>query len=247
MYRKRTLEQALRIHDKFLKDEQEGVRPVHRPKHWHKEERREMKQRKRHTWGTKGGYISPIIVPSTPGSELLKMLRNVAKNEEQPGLKFKIVERGGTMVKWDLMNTNPSSSGGCQTRDCQACIDGSGKGGPCRKSNVVYEFACQLCPTDSQAVYLGETARNLYTRGREHHQNYLRRHQESFMLKHQLEKHVGVEADFKSKVVCSYQDCLTRQISEGVHIRRCDKNILNSKSEWHQPALWKVRSELSRE
>ena len=43
------------------------------------------------------------------------------------------------------------------------------------------------------------------------------------------------------------KDCLTRQLSEGVHIRRCEEEVLNSKAEWHQPALWKVTSELCRE
>jgi hypothetical protein len=31
----------------------------------------------------------------------------------------------------------------------------------------VYEYACQLCPEDRPAVYIGETARNLYPRGGE--------------------------------------------------------------------------------
>ena len=39
----------------------------------------------------------------------------------------------------------------------------------------------------------------------------------------------------------------TRQIAEGVAIRRFDKMVLNTKAEWHQPALRKVRSELTRE
>ena len=56
-----------------------------------------------------------------------------------------------------------------------------------------------------------------------------------------------MEADFSAKVLSSYKDCLSRQIAEGVTIRRCEKKILNSKAEWHQPALWKVRSELSKE
>ena len=151
------------------------------------------------------------------------------------------------MIKWNLQNTNQSSTGGCQSGDCQACKEGRGKGGPCRKSSVLYEFTCQQCPADSQAVYIGETARNLYTRGREHTSNYQKRQKESFIQKHQVDTHNGMEADFTAKVLCSYKDCLSRQTAEGVHIRRCDKEILNSKAEWHQPALWKVRSELCNE
>ena len=122
-----------------------------------------------------------------------------------------------------------------------------GTGGPCRKSNVVYEIACQLCPDDRQAVYLGETARNLYTRGREHNRNCDKKENESFMMKHQQDRHNGAGAEYKAKVRCSFRDCLSRQIAEGVHIRRCEKEVMNTKAEWHQPALWRVRSELSRE
>ena len=111
----------------------------------------------------------------------------------------------------------------------------------------MYEFSCQQCPADSQAVYIGETARNLYSRGREHNSNYRGKQQESFMKKHQVDAHNGMEADFSAKDLSSYNNCLSRQIAEGVTIRRCEKKILNSKAEWHQPALWKVRSELSKE
>ena len=133
------------------------------------------------------------------------------------------------------------------TKYCQACQVVNGRGGTCRKSNVLYQFACQQCPPDRQAVYIGETARNLYSRGREHNQNYQKKQPESFMYKHQEDRHNGVDATFEAKVVSCYQDCLSRQISEGVHIRRCYKTVMNSKAEWHQPALWKVQSELCRE
>ena len=49
LYRKRTLEQALRIYDRPVADEKEGVRPVHRPEDWCPVERRQKKQSKRHS------------------------------------------------------------------------------------------------------------------------------------------------------------------------------------------------------
>ena len=67
------------------------------------------------------------------------------------------------------------------------------------------------------------------------------------MLKHQDEAHRGMEGDYKAVVKNSYNDCLSRQIAEAVLIRRSEGRLLNSKAEWHQPALWAVRSELSRE
>ena len=64
------------------------------------------------------------------------------------------------------------------------------------------------------------------------------------MWQHQVDRHEGAEADFTAKVTQSFRDCLSRQVSEGVYIRRSDKEVLNSKSEWHQPALWRVQNEL---
>ena len=56
----------------------------------------------------------------------------------------------------------------------------------------------------------------------------------------------GAEADFKASVTHSFRDCLSRQVSEAVYIRRSEKPVLNSKSEWHQPALFRVQSEILR-
>ena len=97
-------------------------------------------------------------------------------------------------------------------------------------------------------MYTGETARNLYTRGKEHVAKSVGPKQnESFFKKHQVEKHNDLQADFSAKVTGSFEDCLTRQISEGISLRRCDKMVLNSKSEWHQPPLWRIQSELVRD
>ena len=71
--------------------------------------------------------------------------------------------------------------------------------------------------------------------------------EDSFMVKHQQEKHTGQPPNFTGEVVGAFRDCLSRQVSEGVCIRRSKANIMNSKSEWHQPALWRVRSEIERE
>ena len=64
---------------------------------------------------------------------------------------------------------------------------------------------------------------NLYTRGREHKRNYDKKDVDSFMSKHQQEKHFGVDAKFDAKDIASFQDYLSRQTAEGVHIRRCNK------------------------
>ena len=83
---------------------------------------------------------------------------------------------------------------------------------------------CKLCPESNPTEYIGETAQNLYTRCREHMKGYKsKKNKTSFIKKHQVEKHAGVEPQFSAKVKKSYQDCLSRQVGEAVAIRQSGK------------------------
>ena len=107
-----------------------------------------------------------------------------------------------------------------------------------------YEVECRLCPENRRAKYIGETSRNLYTRMKEHIKGG--QNDESFMTKHMEAYHDGKEADFIARVTHANRDCLTRQIREGVLIRKGEFNM-NTKSEWHQPSLYSIHSEIIRE
>ena len=152
--------------------------------------------------------------------------------------------------KWDTLvhKSNPTATPGCPFNDCLACKNGRGGGGMCLQSNVQYQLECTMCTEEDKGVYIGESSRNLYTRSKEHMNKYSsrKRREDSFIQQHQVEHHGGSEAEFKAKVTGTFRDPLSRQVSEGVHIRRGGRSILNSKSEWHQPALWRVQSELMR-
>jgi hypothetical protein len=245
-FREMTLTRALGIYDKMKKEDEDGVRPLNRPREWQQEERRKKKTSKRHNWSTKGGHIAPIFVPSTPNGELAKILKEVADRETEAGVKFKIVESGGKTLEAALKTANPTESPGCIDRRCVACRNDRGSGGNCRGSNINYEMECQLCPPNQKAKYIGESSRNLFTRGQEHESRYRNRNRGSFMLKHQEMEHNGAEGVYTAKVTGSDRDCLTRQVREAVRIRRCQVPVLNGKSEWHQPALWQVQSEIQR-
>ena len=52
--------------------------------------------------------------------------------------------------------------------------------------------------------------------------------------------------EYKARVTGRYKDCLTRQVREAVLIRRSKVPVLNSKTEWHQPALFQIQQELYR-
>ena len=66
------------------------------------------------------------------------------------------------------------------------------------------------------------------------------------MLKHQENYHQGMQGAYTAKVTASGSDCLTRQVREAVHIRRCEVIVMNGKTEWHQPALFRIQSEKER-
>ena len=146
------------------------------------------------------------------------------------GMKFKVVEKGGRSVQREVQKSNPTATPGCSCDDCPACQGGRGDGGNCRKSNVQYEMECLECPETNPTVYVGETARNVYTRGLEHFDIYRRRQRggkkESFLYQHQEDRHQGEEPRFKTKVTGVYRDCLMRQISEAVSIRRSEIEVL---------------------
>ena len=231
----------------------EGVQPLNRPIGYKKIERRKEKKLKKRAWGTRGGHVAPIIVPATPGGVLAKRLRKICEAEAVPGIKFRIAERGGITIERQLQKSNPTMSDQCGRADCGPCLQPGGAGGKkrCHVNSVVYEYVCQYEGCD--AKYTGETSKNLYTRNSEHSYNYsggarnsLDIKKKSFMHNHQISKHNGEPANFKSKVLRSYSDSLSRQAAEATVIRNMNCEILNSKSEFHQPSIVEVRREISR-
>ena len=121
----------------------------------------------------------------------------------------------------------------------------------CQKNNIVYESKCEY--PNCEAAYRGESSRNLFTRDSQHQYNYrggekssAKIKDKSFMYEHQRYKHEGEQALFKRSVLRSYKDCLSRQAAEGVFISKMEGEILNSKSEFHQPSIVTVRREINR-
>ena len=175
-------------------------------------------------------------MPSTPNSELAKKMRKVAEDFAECGVKFKIVEKGGITLGRMLQRPNPFSSGTCAKPDCTMCEQG---GRSCHKMNVAYQYECII----DKSAYNGETARNFYTRNLEHTDKFVKKKPDSFMYQHQLEAHGGSEPDFNVKILKSFKDPMSRQIYEGVKIRRSN-STLNSKLEYYQQSTYNIRREI---
>ena len=94
-YRKMVLERAFNNYNRMVKDADDGRKPLQRPKYSQKVERIRDKRRKKNKWATRGGCIAPIIIPTTPNSELMSILSHGAKEGALPGKKFKIVRGEG--------------------------------------------------------------------------------------------------------------------------------------------------------
>ena len=245
-YRTDTLSRSLSIYDKMVQEDSSGTRPLYRPKDWNVVARRKAKEKKKYNWSTRGGHVAPIFVPPTPNSELADSLKAIADSEAEAGVHFKIVETGGISIKSVLQRSNPLETPGCNRSDCLPCKQGRGEGGQCQACGIQYQVECQLCPEEQKAVYIGESSRNLYTRSLEHISNYRTGTNTSFIIKHQNAQHRGEEPVFKAKVTGRTRDCLTRQVTEAVLIRRSQVPVLNSKSEWHQPGIYRVQQEVER-
>ena len=242
-YRKSIVKSALHIWEIKQDEENSGVRPMFRPKDWKRKERDKNKQNKKKEWATKKGHTAPIFIPATPGNKLAKAMQEVANKEAAEGIHFNIVEMSGRRLKTEFQSSNPTATPGCTKDDCMPCRDERGKGGKCQKSNINYIIECMLCPPEERCSYIGETSRNLYTRAIEHQNN---KDEEGFMNRHMRECHPNEERNFVAKVTHVNKDCLTRQVREGCLISNSRVPLLNTKSEWFQPPLFKVQSEVIR-
>ena len=56
-YRLDTLTRALRIYDKMVKDDKDGIRPLYRPKEWNILARVKEKEKKKYNWSTRGDTL----------------------------------------------------------------------------------------------------------------------------------------------------------------------------------------------
>lgn len=223
-FRHQVVKSALSAYETLLEKAHNGERPLYRPREWKREERDREKRTKAQRWYNKD-YDSVLFIPATPNGELKK---EVQQEISRSRVKIKVIERNGTPLTSLLQKSDPTKTKGCQREDCFVCTSG-GKG-DCTKNNIVYEIKCDDC--GSKCV--GESARNAYTRGKEHEKLLHEKEKSSPLWTHCMEKHGGNIQRFKMSVKKSfYNDAMLRQITEAVHIRKTpgDK-CMNGKDEW---------------
>ena len=111
----------------------------------------------------------------------------------------------------------------------------------CRITNLRYTLICKFCKgRQIRMCYHGESCRNGYIQGREYGRQLEKRSENSVMYKHIKKEHADEEeeVEFEMKLTGRFKTPMTRIIDEAIRIQNQDpKTLLNSKSEYHGPAV----------
>ena len=201
------------------------------------------KKKKKSSW--LGSYKSCIFVPPTPGSELKTKLQSIEKDMRPGGREnwpIRIIETSGKTLESVLVKADPFQGNKCLDPKCLPNKNVKNTIS-CRRNNIGYRIPCKLCP----ASYLGESGENMHTRAKSHLTKFYSKtkhiRESSAFFKHISNKHGGVregstfEDYFDIFIVKAYRKPITRIIEEGVFIINHEGEILNSKTEWHQPKI----------
>ena len=136
------------------------------------------------------------------------------------------------------------------------CIQVSEEKPACTRRSLVYEHICTKCNPDATkkgdleminmdtpSIYVGETARSIKERTKEHWEAYRSSNKDSHILKHWTLHHDSVgEPEFIMKVVGFHRTALSRQVGEAVRIMRRGL-VLNSKSEFSRCKITRLSLE----
>ena len=115
-------------------------------------------------------------------------------------IDIKIVEKA--RVKIGKILPGLKGKEGCGREDC--FIHTTGGKGDCNRENVVYKGTCLTCKDKGKtSVYIGETSRSGYVRGRQHLEaikDYSRNGNNAFG-RHIGEEHGGEETELKRDII----------------------------------------------
>ena len=118
----------------------------------------------------------------------------------------KVVESSGSKLQHILSNTNPWAGSRYERQECIPCGQGSAGGrlNNCKKRGVLYESHCKVCNPEGlnkngvlsdnremPSIYVGETARSISERVKEHWLDFERQFEDSHILKHWQNHHQG--------------------------------------------------------
>ena len=199
-----------------------------------------------------------LYVEFSRGGILLKSMREVTERlESLLEFKVKVTERGGTKLGSILSNKNLWKGQPCGRSSCRPCMQDQPEKEPCCQRNVLYESECGMCNVlgghkerdaegledkrEEASIYVGETARSVSERSKEHWKDMEKEKEESHMVIHWKTSHEGEQEcpPFNFRVIKSFQSSLARQISEAVRIQLRGE-VLNQKGMYNRSKLTRM-------
>ena len=237
-FREQITKSALNKYKDIINKDKSGECPLYRNKEWNKAERIKKKQQNKTKWYQKGKnkYVSVLFIPATPNSKLQKLCNRVIRKHN---VNIKVIEKSGKQVKDILQTSDPFKPNKCPDEDCFVCKNNTKtKSTNCRKEGIVYNIKCNQCP----AKYVGESARNAISRGREHFRDYLNNRDSSVMLRHSKTHHPNFDPNNPNYTMTVKQiygnRSMDRQISESIQINNVPQiDLINNKLEHIQQKL----------
>ena len=144
-----------------------------------------------------------------------------------------------------LCRNNPWGNTRCERERCMSCVfSKEGKGGACRRENVVYKITCLECEKgNTKAEYWGKTSRTGFERGEEHLSGLESEYEKNALWKYSSVNHKGElrKESFRMEIIESHRSPLNRQIHEGIELETNGADIiLNSKAEWNHCRIPRV-------
>ena len=244
-YRAEVIKSGVLGFERQLEADRSGVKPLFRPREWHKAERRRRKMVRKVAWYRPADCVG--FYPPTPRGELVTEISKVLKEEGQRiNMNLRAVETGGLsigkqLVRPDLKAGEPCGRPGCVLDKCSG-----GAGGPHNVPSVVYRGVCKLCGEEEvTSEYWGESAFSGGFRTDQHDEDVKSKKDGNAFFKHLEIFHPEVQPNieyFDIQVQSVHKKSLSRQKTEAVKIATSNAdNLLNSKAEHRQPALLRVR------
>ena len=239
-YRLEVLKSGLKGYQRQCEDNDNGIKPLYRPRSFQHEKRRRKKAIIKNSWYRPNDAV--IFVPSTPNAQLAKEYREILDTEmKRINMKVKVVETAGVSMVRQLFRPDTS---GCLIPDCLLCLSGA-HGASHTRSSVEYQGDCVPCQENNiLARYDGESGFNAAYRIFQHADDIKHNRKSNAFVKHLQLYHpdqIGNVEAFRFKSVKTFSKVLDREVFEGVMINRSPANIkLNSKSEWNQPSEIRV-------
>ena len=151
-------------------------------------------------------------------------------------MKIKVVEQAGTQIKNLIQTSEPFKTNKCGDKECFPCNSNQNNNKPtnCRKDGIIYHITCNKC----QAIYVGESARNGNSRGKEHVNDYITNRNCSIMQRHTQTHHKNDtnRPEYTMTIKQIYGNkCMDRQLSEAIQINSIPEAAkINNKTEYKQ-------------